>query len=72
MLENATTKDFFQFLQIAGHSLGGSLAAMAAVTVASEHTWPSAQVSLVTFGEPRTGDVAFATTVNVNTPFTYR
>jgi len=43
---------------IAGHSLGGSLASLAALSVKSN--LPSARVRLFTYGQPRTGDAAYA------------
>ena len=46
-----------QYLHIAGHSLGGALACVAALTArTTDHL-----VRLVTFGCPRVGDLAFAT-----------
>ncbi|KAI0279341.1 Alpha/Beta hydrolase protein [Russula aff. rugulosa BPL654] len=43
---------------ISGHSLGGSLASIAAVSVKSNI--PSAAVRLFTYGQPRTGNAAYA------------
>ncbi|KAF8265526.1 Alpha/Beta hydrolase protein [Lactarius quietus] len=43
---------------LAGHSMGGAMAALAALSVRSNI--PSAAVRLFTFGQPRTGDAAFA------------
>ena len=43
---------------MAGHSLGGALATLAAYGVAKEH--PDVTVACYTFGAPRTGNWAFA------------
>lgn len=43
---------------LAGHSLGGALASLAALSVKSNFPWVA--VRLFTFGQPRTGDAAFA------------
>uniref|UniRef100_A0A7E4VYW1 Lipase_3 domain-containing protein n=1 Tax=Panagrellus redivivus TaxID=6233 RepID=A0A7E4VYW1_PANRE len=50
-------------LWITGHSLGGSLASIAAGVVAHKRYAPSNNVYLVTFGEPKTGDLEFARTI---------
>ncbi|EGO25983.1 hypothetical protein SERLADRAFT_388749 [Serpula lacrymans var. lacrymans S7.9] len=44
-----------------GHSLGGSLASIGAISMKSN--FPNAHVKLFTFGQPRTGNGAFATLV---------
>jgi len=44
-----------------GHSLGGSMASIAAATVVKTGIKPASNVILYTFGQPRTGDKAFAT-----------
>ncbi|KAI0267107.1 Alpha/Beta hydrolase protein [Gloeopeniophorella convolvens] len=46
-------------LALAGHSMGGALAALAALAVRA-HIPGVARVRLFTFGQPRMGDVAFA------------
>ncbi|KAI9437657.1 alpha/beta-hydrolase [Lactarius indigo] len=43
---------------LTGHSLGGALASLAALSVKSNFPWVA--VRLFTFGQPRTGDGAFA------------
>ncbi|KAH9167547.1 alpha/beta-hydrolase [Lactarius sanguifluus] len=43
---------------LAGHSLGGALASLAALSVKSNFPWVA--VRLFTFGQPRTGDAEFA------------
>ncbi|KAH9054312.1 alpha/beta-hydrolase [Lactarius vividus] len=43
---------------LTGHSLGGALASLAALSIKSNFPW--AAVRLFTFGQPRTGDAAFA------------
>ncbi|KAK5964812.1 Triacylglycerol lipase, partial [Trichostrongylus colubriformis] len=55
-----------------GYSLGGSLASMTAVYLAKKKLVDSDSLRLLTFGEPRTGNVAFAKEVEENVPFRYR
>ncbi|KIJ68022.1 hypothetical protein HYDPIDRAFT_107601 [Hydnomerulius pinastri MD-312] len=43
---------------LCGHSLGGSIASIASIAI--QHTFPGKAISLYTFGQPRTGDPAFA------------
>lgn len=47
-------------LWVVGHSLGGSLASIAAGTIVKLGLMPANKVSLITMGQPRTGDVDFA------------
>ncbi|GMS94360.1 hypothetical protein PENTCL1PPCAC_16535, partial [Pristionchus entomophagus] len=42
--------------QITGHSLGGSLASLAAAHIAAHKIHPANKILLYTFGQPRTGD----------------
>lgn len=46
---------------VTGHSLGGAVAALAAVSIKS--ALPSSNLKLYTYGQPRTGNAAFATYV---------
>jgi len=57
---------------ITGHSLGGALASIAALSVKSNI--PSAAIRLFTYGQPRTGDAAYADLVEdvVGRNFIYR
>lgn len=55
-----------------GHSLGGSLASITALYLANNTIFPANRIRLVTFGEPRTGNVAFARAVEQQVPFRYR
>ncbi|VDK55282.1 unnamed protein product [Anisakis simplex] len=57
---------------VTGHSLGASLASMTALYLVNETIFPADRVRLVTFGEPRTGNVAFARAVEENVRFRYR
>ncbi|VDM62161.1 unnamed protein product [Angiostrongylus costaricensis] len=57
---------------ITGFSLGGSLASMASVYLAKKQLVDKNLLRLVTFGEPRTGNVAFARDVEENVAFRYR
>uniref|UniRef100_A0A7E4W2G6 Lipase_3 domain-containing protein n=1 Tax=Panagrellus redivivus TaxID=6233 RepID=A0A7E4W2G6_PANRE len=55
-----------------GHSLGGALASLAALkTVVFGHR-NGRQIKLVTFGQPRVGNVALAMKHNELVPFSYR
>lgn len=57
-------------LIVAGHSLGGALATLAAADMALSEKWENVQ--LVTFGSPRVGNEAFATIVSNSLPNTVR
>ncbi|CAJ0575853.1 unnamed protein product, partial [Mesorhabditis spiculigera] len=57
---------------ITGHSLGGSLASMTALHLAVNKIFDPSKVRLVTFGEPRTGNVAFAKALENHIDFRYR
>ncbi|EYC39624.1 hypothetical protein Y032_0649g1128 [Ancylostoma ceylanicum] len=57
---------------ITGYSLGGSLASMASLYLAKKKLVERNQVRLVTFGEPRTGNVAYAKEIEENIQFRYR
>ena len=59
-------------LWVFGHSLGGSLATLAANAAVREGIFPSGNVRVVTMGEPRTGDYDFAADVMTNVPQAYR
>ncbi|VDD92665.1 unnamed protein product [Enterobius vermicularis] len=49
---------------LTGHSLGGSMSAIAAHEIAANSLFDDCQIITVTFGEPRTGDMAFAVSHN--------
>ncbi|CAJ0951863.1 unnamed protein product, partial [Mesorhabditis belari] len=57
---------------LTGHSLGGSLASMTALHLVVNKLVEPSRVRLVTFGEPRTGNVAFAKAIENNIEFRYR
>ncbi|KAJ1367311.1 hypothetical protein KIN20_028203 [Parelaphostrongylus tenuis] len=57
---------------ITGYSLGGSLASMASVYLTKKQLVDKNLIRLVTFGEPRTGNVAYAKDVEENVAFRYR
>ncbi|KAK6036141.1 triacylglycerol lipase [Cooperia oncophora] len=44
---------------VTGHSLGGSVASLAASFLVGSRLANSSEVKLVTFGQPRTGDISF-------------
>ncbi|KAJ7347716.1 Alpha/Beta hydrolase protein [Mycena olivaceomarginata] len=47
---------------VTGHSLGGALASLAGITL--QMTFPTAVVKYYTYGQPRTGNITYATWVN--------
>jgi len=49
-------------LRTAGHSLGAALSSLAAVSLKSN--FPNSPIQMYTYGQPRTGNAAFATMVN--------
>jgi len=49
-------------LRTAGHSLGGALSSLAAVSLKSN--FPGSPIQMYTYGQPRTGNAAYATFVN--------
>uniref|UniRef100_A0AC34Q0R6 Fungal lipase-like domain-containing protein n=1 Tax=Panagrolaimus sp. JU765 TaxID=591449 RepID=A0AC34Q0R6_9BILA len=55
-----------------GHSLGGSLATLAANAAVKTGIFTGDKVKVVTMGEPRTGDYTFAQGVSKNVPGIYR
>jgi hypothetical protein len=57
---------------VTGHSLGGSLASMTALYLVNQTIFPSEKVKLVTFGEPRTGNLNYAKAIEQNLSFRYR
>ncbi|CAI4229361.1 unnamed protein product [Auanema sp. JU1783] len=57
---------------LTGHSLGGSLASMTALYLIKHGSFESSKVRLLTFGEPRTGNTAYAREVEKYVPFRYR
>ncbi|KAF7361129.1 Alpha/beta-hydrolase [Mycena sanguinolenta] len=58
--ELAAHKDYS--IVVTGHSLGGALASLAGVTL--QKTFPNTEVRYYTYGQPRTGNAAYATWVN--------
>ncbi|KHJ80882.1 triacylglycerol lipase [Oesophagostomum dentatum] len=50
-------------LWVVGHSLGGSMAALAASYIEKMNLFDGNRMKLVTFGQPRTGDRTFAAAV---------
>uniref|UniRef100_A0AC35TNT1 Lipase_3 domain-containing protein n=1 Tax=Rhabditophanes sp. KR3021 TaxID=114890 RepID=A0AC35TNT1_9BILA len=55
-----------------GHSLGGSMAAMAAAHFVKLNYFKTEKVKLFTVGEPRTGDISFAEGHDALVKYTYR
>uniref|UniRef100_A0A7E4VYN5 Lipase_3 domain-containing protein n=1 Tax=Panagrellus redivivus TaxID=6233 RepID=A0A7E4VYN5_PANRE len=59
-LQEITKKYRNAALWITGHSLGGSMAALAAGHIVQNNYVKPKDITLVTFGQPRTGDALFA------------
>uniref|UniRef100_A0A0N5AKT5 Lipase_3 domain-containing protein n=1 Tax=Syphacia muris TaxID=451379 RepID=A0A0N5AKT5_9BILA len=59
-------------LWITGYSLGGSMAAVAAHIIVAEKQFDPNRITLLTFGETRTGDMEFAEAQNRMLPVCYR
>ncbi|KAK6028486.1 triacylglycerol lipase, partial [Ostertagia ostertagi] len=59
-------------LWIVGHSLGGSMASLAASYIAKVKLFDGNMIKLVTFGQPRTGDADFATVHDSQIPYSFR
>uniref|UniRef100_A0A914PSF5 Fungal lipase-like domain-containing protein n=1 Tax=Panagrolaimus davidi TaxID=227884 RepID=A0A914PSF5_9BILA len=59
-------------LWITGHSLGAAMASLAATTIATNKLFPANKIKLVTFGQPRVGDVSYANLVDSIIPHSYR
>ncbi|KAH7721119.1 class 3 lipase protein [Aphelenchoides avenae] len=59
-------------LWVTGHSLGGAMASIGAALIAKQGIYPADSIRLVTFGQPRTGDAAYARAVEQLLPESYR
>ncbi|CAL2045413.1 unnamed protein product [Caenorhabditis brenneri] len=57
---------------LTGHSLGGSLASMTALHLVKKKSVDKNRIRLITFGEPRTGNIGYAKEIEENIPFRYR
>ncbi|RCN40805.1 triacylglycerol lipase, partial [Ancylostoma caninum] len=57
---------------VTGHSLGGSMASLAASHIVANGYVSASNVKLVTFGQPRTGDVDFAKAINAQGFYSFR
>jgi len=57
---------------VTGHSLGGSVASIAATWMLNEYQLENDRIKLITFGQPRTGDTAYALAHNQRLPRSYR
>ncbi|VDK56405.1 unnamed protein product [Anisakis simplex] len=55
-----------------GHSLGGALAALAAIRTVLEDLRRSDEIKLITFGEPRVGDKSFSNKFDELVPYSFR
>jgi hypothetical protein len=55
-----------------GHSMGGSLASVTSALVIKAGTFDAQKVKMVTFGQPRTGDEAYAEAHDNLVPYRYR
>ncbi|KAK5971553.1 Triacylglycerol lipase, partial [Trichostrongylus colubriformis] len=59
-------------LWIVGHSLGGSIASLAASYIEKVKLFDGNRIKLVTFGQPRTGDDEFASVHDLQIPYSFR
>ncbi|WKY12668.1 hypothetical protein Q1695_003901 [Nippostrongylus brasiliensis] len=59
-------------ITLTGHSLGGALAALAAARIANQGFRSGDQITMYTFGEPRVGDLTFATNFDSMIKNSYR
>uniref|UniRef100_A0A8R1HZU3 Lipase_3 domain-containing protein n=1 Tax=Caenorhabditis japonica TaxID=281687 RepID=A0A8R1HZU3_CAEJA len=57
---------------VTGHSLGGALAALAAPRIVHEGLRQSQQVKIITFGEPRVGNLDFSHGYDQLVPYSFR
>ncbi|CAJ0961076.1 unnamed protein product, partial [Mesorhabditis belari] len=57
---------------IVGYSLGGSLASLCAAYLVKQGLFEPEKIKIMTFGQPRTGDVRYAEWHDANIPFSYR
>ncbi|CEF59356.1 Lipase, class 3 family-containing protein [Strongyloides ratti] len=57
---------------VTGHSLGGSMAAIAAANIVYHNYTQNDNIKLITFGEPRTGDKDFALSIDQKIGYAYR
>ncbi|VDL83481.1 unnamed protein product [Nippostrongylus brasiliensis] len=57
---------------VTGHSLGGSVASLAASFLIGSHIANSSEIKLVTFGQPRTGDVKYSATHDAQMEYSFR
>ncbi|CAJ0960616.1 unnamed protein product, partial [Mesorhabditis belari] len=57
---------------VTGHSLGASMAAIAADYLAINYKPDMTKFKLMTFGEPRTGNASYATAHDARLPFSFR
>jgi len=57
---------------IVGHSLGGAMASVCSTLIAHLGLWSANDIRMVTFGQPRTGDVTYAMSHDNLLKYTYR
>ncbi|KAH7710557.1 Protein F28H7.3 [Aphelenchoides avenae] len=57
---------------VTGHSLGAALASLTAAAIVKETKVPSTKIQLITFGQPRVGDVNYALAHDALLPNSYR
>ncbi|KAK6746648.1 hypothetical protein RB195_000116 [Necator americanus] len=57
---------------VTGHSLGASMASLAASYIVTSGSINGDRVRLITYGQPRTGDFTFATVHNNQIPYSFR
>jgi len=59
-------------LWVSGHSLGGSMASLCAALAVKMNMWTTDKVKLLTFGQPRTGDMDYAEAHDTLLYYAYR
>lgn len=65
-------RDLYDGLLLTGHSVGGSMASIAAHEIAAENLYNPRRTLVMTFGQPRTGDQLYAERHNELLTYSYR
>ncbi|VDM74937.1 unnamed protein product [Strongylus vulgaris] len=65
-------ENLFLNASVTGHSLGGSLASLAASYIVASGMVKWTKMKVVTFGQPRTGDYSYAISHNAQLGYSYR
>uniref|UniRef100_A0A914CQC0 Fungal lipase-like domain-containing protein n=1 Tax=Acrobeloides nanus TaxID=290746 RepID=A0A914CQC0_9BILA len=65
-------KDNFDNSTVTGHSLGAAMASVCAGYISALQYFSPDKIKLVTYGQPRVGDLAYATYIDQTIPYAYR